>query len=440
MDFSAGPPDLTGLDRVQKLEVMREYRRWKERPREVDFFAGPPDVSHLEGAERLKLLRQYRQWQQSHGLLPPSPDARIVGRPPAFEPPEPPPPAAADLETIELPPEPAAGMASGVLPTHYSYFERAVTERASHTTAPAAWVVDQTNPPTPPKPAAAPSPPTHPPSPRGGGGAAGMCSSQRQGDFGWLESDDPRHHRAVFPEARQLGLSERRIFAPDLLRDDAHALETQRKAREQKERRQKEWEDELSRNLAKLNQAPTAGVRSNVDPEHLASSMHPGSAFSPTGRARPVTVGMSKAAAEAALSQWRREIMGVTEQPPPSPLVHGPAEGPSAGVPTSSRGKASVRGHVGELDSRSAAEYNLQVKQKSYVPSAAASAGADPNVSASSSVKVAAPSEAAANSNDGVSSRATAGPTPSSSLAGLSHAERLARMREMRQQREAQLF
>eukprot|EP00966_Prymnesium_polylepis_P101291 2346105-Prymnesium_polylepis.1 len=115
LDFSQGPPDTTHLSGAERLKVLREYRRWKEQPRALDFSAGPPDVSKMEGAERLAVLRAYRQWQQERGLLPLSPDARIVARPPAFEPPEPPPPV--DVETIELPGEVPAGLVSGIIPT-----------------------------------------------------------------------------------------------------------------------------------------------------------------------------------------------------------------------------------------------------------------------------------------------------------------------------------
>lgn len=223
MDFSRGPPELSGLDKTQKIELMRQYRLWKERPHQFDFSRGAPDVSHLEGSERLKVLRAYRQWQQEQGLLPNSPDSHIVARPPAFAPPTSP-----EIETITLPDESAAGMASGIIPSKYSYFERPLSERSQQRATPsartAAWVMDHSNPPSPQR-----APPLTVPSPRCHEGAAGLSSSARQQEYSWLETEEPRRHRALFPKTRELGESERRVFAPDLLRPDGLAEETQRK-------------------------------------------------------------------------------------------------------------------------------------------------------------------------------------------------------------------
>ena len=57
ISFEDGPPDTTALSAAQRIEVMREYRRWKDQPKRVDFTKGVPDVSALPrsaygGAER----------------------------------------------------------------------------------------------------------------------------------------------------------------------------------------------------------------------------------------------------------------------------------------------------------------------------------------------------------------------------------------------------
>ena len=72
-DFSAGLPDTTGMGRAEKLDVLRQYRRWKEEtPATYDFSAGPPDTSGLEGSERLSVLRSYRQWKEDGQAMSPA--------------------------------------------------------------------------------------------------------------------------------------------------------------------------------------------------------------------------------------------------------------------------------------------------------------------------------------------------------------------------------
>ena len=159
-DYSAGPPDTSGLSRTERLEVMRQYRRYKEQAKVWDFSQGPPDVSELEGEERLNVLRQYRHWKQSQdgafgvpaesvlGIMPagvqctrrddaPTPrlttaqQASVATAPwlpehaPAAEEPIPDEYAGVAEEDLSA----AAGVKSGAHGSVYTYFERPLTAR-----------------------------------------------------------------------------------------------------------------------------------------------------------------------------------------------------------------------------------------------------------------------------------------------------------------------
>ena len=106
-----------------------------------------------------------------------------------------------------------------------------------------------------------------------------------------------------------------------------------------------------------MRDSSVAGVASLVDLEHMSQSVHPGHAMPQRAPSKPNTVGMNRQAAMQADQEWRDQLCGRDMATPVNDAWHGQ----SAGMSSAFRGKASVRSHVGELDSRSAAEYNLQV-------------------------------------------------------------------------------
>ena len=160
-----------------------------------------------------------------------------------------------------------------------------------------------------------------------------------------------------------------------------------------------------------------AGMKTVLDPNHMGQSVHPDKANPLPTSHRPSTVGMNKAQADATMAQWRKEVSGATGIPSTDDYWYHQ----SAGMASNFTGRVSVRGHVGELDSRGAAEYNLQVKQ------------------ARQPLTDRPPSSPLLGGSEKLSKMAAATgmpppPTASSPLAGLSHKEKLARMRELRHQ------
>lgn len=283
-DFTAGPPDVTGLPGKERLEVLRAYRHFKERTVEYDFSAGPPDVSHLEGAERLSVLRQYRHHLQSKdgafgvgpggieqtwsvapaGAIATRKDDAPTPRPPTAPqlgvpapwlpapdadgmPPPPPPDPSLHLPLERLAfgeptsaASPPAGMKSGGYNSVYNYFERPLTARAERTDVP------------PPEGCEA-----EPPSPRAqvlrddamraeaAEGAAGVATCRGMAGKSawlghWLDQESPRNCRRLAP--KENGVTERRIFAPESAPDETLALTTKQLKEQQLLERQRQQE------------------------------------------------------------------------------------------------------------------------------------------------------------------------------------------------------
>ena len=271
-DFSRGPPDVTGLSTKERLEVMRQYRQYSERAIEFDFTQGPPDVSHLEGTERLNVLRQYRQWQESQkgafgghaiedtlvappaGVVATRHDVRFetatprmgsahqtsTGGPPwqpALQGPDGAPYLPIGALSLEAE-EGAAGVKSGAHGSVYTYFERPLTARDAHRVPPTAMQ------PSPVKPvvslheqalaeAAARA--------EAAAGAAGVSSTAHPTAWlgGWLDGDTPRNCRRLIPVAEKApGVTEQRVFCPELAPDESLAEATRERRLQLLEARQ----------------------------------------------------------------------------------------------------------------------------------------------------------------------------------------------------------
>jgi hypothetical protein len=167
-----------------------------------------------------------------------------------------------------------------------------------------------------------------------------------------------------------------------------------------------------------LDAAHTASAEANalaeaeyITEQHAASNAVgasygvPGTPRSPGG-SMPAMVGMTRQAAYEAKRAWRLELQGA---PPPDGCHEaGVSTGLVAGLSSEARART-VRGHVGPQDPGSAAEYNLQVKLASKGNESARPAVAPPPFADMSNSVVTAPA------------------------AQLTHAERLAHMRALRQ-------
>ena len=134
------------------------------------------------------------------------------------------------------------------------------------------------------------------------------------------------------------------------------------------------------------------------------------------GAEMPSTVGLSRRAELEAKRQWRLQLSGL---PQPSGAPATPMGG-IAGMSSEFRSRT-VRGQVGTLDPNSAADYNLQVKL-ARADANATPRGKAPAASAGAMVDI----------SDG-SAAPLADMSNANSMAGLSQAEKLKRMRELRQ-------
>lgn len=193
------------------LEVMREYRRWKEQPKTYDFSLGPPDVSALEGTEQLAVLRQYRQYvTEQADSAPPTPKVS-AGVACNFKKDDDEPCAGEEELEIEVAVPaspaaslcPAAGLVSGATAnnpvTYFDPVSRAPTQRSG---PPEAWGGLSQPPPSPPKPAPPPKPvlPHSPDSPSAG--VKSKLRNSRVSEHGFLDPDSPRTFRSMKPEPK----------------------------------------------------------------------------------------------------------------------------------------------------------------------------------------------------------------------------------------------
>lgn len=490
-DFSQGLPDTSALSTKERMEVLREYRLFKAQAPTFDFSAGPPDVTSLDGTERLNVMRQYRQWQQQQSTTPapaempyagtlatkrddaPSPRAatpRATREPapwlPAVAPAEAEPSAEnmSPAAAAPTPPGSAAGVASRKQGNVFTYFERALlshwpphrhTRTRAHARCP---------PGLPPGPRIAAGPQSArpyatrcteesadvaPPTPRtlramntnlregAIEGAAGMHSSSVASSAAWLDNETPRHTRQLIP--KEMGVTDKRVFASDVVIDESVADTTKARAERLRALRQKDQADQMVEGLAAVNVGQVAGAPTPIEPA-AAAAVAPVAPAEPVAPSAPSTVGMSRGAALESKRQWRLQLMA---------QGHGTAVGiPSPGAkPSSPAGMASsfrshsVRGAVGELDHTSAADYNLQVKIQRDVSTPRGSSlapwlGGGEKLSYQPSPTPLGQSNAGNQQAPGEvalpMSAALDGAMPSVGLSPLSHADKLARMKEMR--------
>ncbi len=461
------------MGREEKMEALRQYRRAREAPPTFDFTQGPPDVSGLEGAERLNVLRQYRQFVtqrdavtgeaksgvpyagHSHAKKDESP--RAPGTPRSVAPYLPLPNEPVDVSdavpyvlaaapyaavvpepSVEVPavaaapeaPVTAAGVESGAGGSLFTYFERPRTAQATRVNC------NQES--------AAPEPPT----PRTMAakvtaeaveGAAGVLSSvaalSNRGSAAWLDSETPRHTRQLMP--REAGLTERRVFAPDIEVDESRAEATKQLAERLRVQRLEQEQTRQEAQLAAVNAATTAGVQTPLDVHASADQL--GQADAQAGVAplavpppaadmimAPTTVGMSRAAILDARKAWRAQMRG-SGAPPPTPVAASPA-----GMSSNFRTR-SVRGAVAKHDHESAADYNLGVKLGELTPRGSSVPPWGESMPLGASDAHNRPETApAAGSCELPASAMLHGAPPTAGLSPTSHAEKLRLMREMR--------
>ena len=323
--FAQGPPDVSGLSGTERLEIMRQYRHWKEQPRSFDFALGPPDVSSLSKDESLRVLREYKQWKGEQ-------EAPATGEPPAVEPPappeEPPAPAPAAPASFKEALAPAtagmAGVASSQRMTQFGYFERPVTARAEAVrglaTAPEA-----------PDAAPAPTPRTYDPT-----GLAGLHSTQRPpSQHAWVEQTTSRPSTAA--------RTDERVFAPLPTADVEGPYGNRQRMETQREARQRELDDMASLTRRLTVGGPPAGCATEANDTNAAELVaHQFVAEAPP----PVAAGVG--APRQTKLEWH--------------INPAAAAAPAAGMSTVSA-TTDRRAMVAAPDSRQAAAYNLQVKQ-----------------------------------------------------------------------------
>lgn len=193
--------------------------------------------------------------------------------------------------------------------------------------------------------------------------------------------------------------------------------------------------------LAEVEQGTVAGVATHLEPAHYGggpvshgegegdAAAMVGEVALPVPQQAPDTVGMNRAAALEAKRAWRLQLsdrpMTADGVPPPTPDF-------SAGMSSEYRSR-SVRAQVGVLDASSAAEYNLAMKLGQGTPRSSSLApwlgGGERQPPEP------APLTDASNREGSNALPLSAGlhGAPPSGISTLSHAEKLRRMRELRQ-------
>ena len=464
-DFSLGPPDVADLEGSERLAVLRKYRQWLQARDEA--FEAPPSVSKPAGVVNAK--------KDDAPTPRERPQASVA---PWLKDDAPTPLNLAPLDISDDAPPPtaskSAGLSSGAHGSMYTYFERPVTARDSARVPPTVQSEE-----------------TVPPSPRASqlmeaavraeamAGAAGVQSTAGTTAWlgGWLENDTPRNCRRLVPKEDAFEASSQRIFAPDSQPDEALGQAVKSRAKELLEMRQQKESEVLATKIAQTEAGRIAGVatalaasveeamnsntpapveapptpRQTYTSEYTAASLAATGAFPPstprTGTEMPSTVGMSRAAVLEAKRAWRLTLKG--ESVPSTPRELGTPAGTSAGMSSEYRSRT-VRGQVPALDPSSAAEYNLQVKlakgADGLTPRGVRSVepwlgGGEQMVFPARNQQVpdisddmpAAGAPLGDVSNNVVLPLGTAAP-PTPNLAGLSHTEKLKRMRQIRQE------
>ena len=154
----------------------------------------------------------------------------------------------------------------------------------------------------------------------------------------------------------------------------------------------------------------------------------------PSAPSAPDTVGMNRVAALEAKRAWRMQLADPSVGPPPPSAGSVSDREPIAGMTSEYRSR-SVRGAVGQLDPASAADYNLSLKLAHATPRG--NPALAPWVGGGERLQRLGAAEQPP-LTDASNSMHANGMVPPSPLTGLSHAEKLQRMRELRQQADVE--
>ena len=352
MSFENGPPDTTDLSTAQRIEVMREYRRWKEQPKRVDFATGVPDVSALPRSEQLQVLREYRTWCDAQGKpASPAPQTAAGARP-----------GTASIRderavaspthgaTYEEEDDGAAGVTSSQREVPANYFERPITARAPATTP--AW-------------AAEPEPPTAPPTARvwDATGSAGMRTAERPpSQHGWIEQTSSHYETSSRPGTAREVRTEQRIFAPLPSADGAGPAGSRARYEAQRDARLQRLDEVAAATHRNFDAgggfvAGSATRLNDASARDLMTLAPPAAGNYPRPRA-PGTPRQGDARAKGYLQGYDGDPRY------DAPELDRPATGGAAAAGMgSTHDKHTARGMVAIPDERHAANYNLQFKQ-----------------------------------------------------------------------------
>jgi hypothetical protein len=354
MAFENGPPDTTALSTAQRIEVMRDYRRWKEQPQPVDFAAGVPDVSALPRSEQLQVLREYRTWCDAQAKPASPPPQTAAGARPGtasirHEQAVASPTSGATYEQQEF--EGAAGVTSSQREVPANYFERPITARAPAVTP--AW-------------AAEPEPPTAPPTARvwDATGSAGMRTTERPpSQHGWIEQTSSHYETSSRPGTAREVRTEQRIFAPLPSADGAGPAGSRARYEAQRDARHRRLDEvaaETHRNFDAGGDfvAGSATPLNDASARDLMTLAPPAAGNYPRPRP-PGTPRQGDARAQSYLQGYDGDPRY------DAPELNRPATGSAAaaGMGSTHDKPVSARGMVAIPDERHTANYNLQFKQ-----------------------------------------------------------------------------
>ena len=352
MSFEHGPPDTTDLSTAQRIEVMREYRRWKEQPKRVDFATGVPDVSVLPRSEQLQVLREYQTWCAAQATpASPAPQTAAGARPGTA--------AVRDEQAATSPHRHAsyeeelqgAGVTSAQREVPANYFERPITARAPAVTP--AW-------------AAEPEPPTAPSTARvwDATGSAGMRTTERPpSQHGWIEQTSSHYETSSRPgTAQKMVNTEQRVFNPLPSADGAGPAGNRARSEAQRDARLQRL-DEVAAETHRNFDGGGGFVAGSATPHNAASARElmtlapPAAGNYPRPRP-PGTPRQGDARAQGYLQGYEGDPRY------DAPELERPETGGAAAAGMgSTHDKRTARGMVAIPDERHAANYNLQFKQ-----------------------------------------------------------------------------
>jgi hypothetical protein len=478
-DFSQGPPNVTELEGPERLAVLRKYRQWLQAQDEA--FEASPLAQKPAGTTNIK-RDDYSQTPRERPAASVAP--WLKEQSPVVPP--------LDIGDYVAPPDTAAksaGLTSGAHGSMYSYFERPITARERTNRVPPTAESEPVDAPSP-RAAQLAEAALREQALEGAAGVQSTAGGSTAWLGAWLENETPRNCRKLLPKDGAFEETKTHIFAPQSQPDEAAGAAAKSKIEQMRAHRQRLEAEALAAKIAAIESAgPVAGVATALAPpasqvieqsgaagevptpsvgglqgqymtEYAAASIEATTGEPayppPTPRSAaaemPSTVGMSRAAVMEVKKQWRLALKGEDAAPTP----RGGA-GVVAGMASEYRAHT-VRGNVPQLDASSAADYNLQVKlakgsgadSDRFCSTPRAQEQSAPAPWLDGGEKMVFPAPAAApplldiSDDGGASARLSSAPfgtqqqpagmaTPRGNLDGLSHAEKLQRMREIRQ-------